>query len=250
MTPDNPQPETTAPPPPPPADHHPFPFWNYQDLLVLISVFLPILLFSVVIAQLLSAIIPLGRAFAGLLAQSVLYLLVFSVLYGILHIRYRQPFWESLGWKPLLFTTSAMCLMGGPVLALSLGYLGYIIRTPEISLPFSQMLDNRPTLLLFFLFVVVLGPLCEELGFRGFLMPLLVRSLGSAGGIVLTGVLFGFLHAPEYSWSWRHVLLVSLAGCVFGWVRYKTGSTAAAAYVHSTFNLTQFAAFLAQSRTA
>ena len=250
MTPDNPQPETTAPPAPPPATHLPTPFWTYQDLLVLISVFLPILLFSVVIAQLLSAIIPLGRAFAGLLAQSVLYLLVFSVLYGILHVRYRQPFWESLGWKPLRSSTSALCLMGGPVLALSLGYLGYIIRTPEISLPFSQMLDNRPTLLLFFLFVVVLGPLCEELGFRGFLMPLLVRSLGAASGIVLTGVLFGLLHAPEYSWSWRHVLLVSLAGCVFGWVRYKTGSTAAAAYVHSTFNLTQFAAFLAQSRTA
>jgi membrane protease YdiL (CAAX protease family) len=111
------------------------------------------------------------------------------------------------------------------------------------------MLDNRPTVLLFSIFVVILGPLCEELAFRGFLLPLFVRSLGAAAGVVVTGLLFGCLHAPEYSWSWRHVLLVSLAGCVFGWVRYQTRSTAAATYMHSTYNLTQFAAFVAQSRT-
>jgi CAAX protease family protein len=124
-----------------------------------------------------------------------------------------------------------------------------MLRTPEISLPFQQMLDNRPTVLLFSIFVVILGPLCEELAFRGFLLPLFVRSLGAAAGIIVTGLLFGCLHAPEYSWSWRHVLLVSLAGCVFGWVRHQTGSTAAATYMHSTYNLTQFAAFVAQSRT-
>jgi membrane protease YdiL (CAAX protease family) len=111
------------------------------------------------------------------------------------------------------------------------------------------MLDNRPTLILFSIFVVILGPLCEELAFRGFLLPLFVRSLGAAAGIMVTGLLFGCLHAPEYSWSWRHVLLVSLAGSVFGWVRYKTGSAAASTYMHSTYNLTQFAAFVAQSRT-
>jgi membrane protease YdiL (CAAX protease family) len=45
------------------------------------------------------------------------------------------------------------------------------------------------------------------------------------------------------------MLLISLVGCVFGWAKYKTQSTATSALMHSTFNLTQFAAFLAQSRT-
>jgi len=142
-----------------------------------------------------------------------------------------------------------MCIMAGPFLAIGIGYLGYLLRTPEISLPFEQMLDNRPTLLLFSAFVIILGPLCEELAFRGFLLPLFLRSFGAAAGIVVTGLLFGCLHAPEYSWSWRHVLLVAVAGTVFGWVRYRTGSTAAATYMHSSYNLTQFAAFVVQSRS-
>jgi hypothetical protein len=206
-------------------------------------------LITILLVRALSGVIPYGKPFQGLLAQLVWYALVFGALYALLHLRYRQPFWRSLGWNMIPFSTTAMCFVGGPFLAVAIGYFGYVLRTPEISLPFHQMLDNRPTLLLFSLFVVVLGPLCEELAFRGFLLPLFVRSLGAAGGIIVTGLLFGCLHAPEYSWSWRHVLLVAVAGSVFGWVRYVTGSTTAATYMHSTYNLTQFAAFLAQSRT-
>ncbi len=96
---------------------------------------------------------------------------------------------------------------------------------------------------------MILGPVCEELAFRGFLMPLLIRSLGAAGGIVLTGVIFGSIHGYEYEWSWQFMLLISLAGCIFGWARYKTRSTIAGALMHSTFNLAQFAAFLWKTRT-
>jgi membrane protease YdiL (CAAX protease family) len=249
MTPIDPQPENPAPPVPPPTPHSPPPFWDYVDLGLFISLCFPSLLISILLLRALSGVIPYGKPFQGLLAQFIWYALAFGSLYALLRLRYRQPFWRSLGWKMLPFSTTAMCFIAGPFLAVTIGYLGYMLRTPEISLPFKQMLDNRPTVLLFSIFVVILGPLCEELAFRGFLLPLFVRSLGAAAGIIVTGLLFGCLHAPEYSWSWRHVLLVSVAGCVFGWVRHQTGSTAAATYMHSTYNLTQFAAFVAQSRT-
>jgi membrane protease YdiL (CAAX protease family) len=239
----------TDQPVPQPATEARQPFWDYQDLGLFISLCFPSLLITILLVRALSGVIPYGKPFQGLLAQLVWYVLVFGSLYALLRTRYRQPFWRSLGWKMIPFSTTAMCLVAGPFLAVAIGYLGYLLRTPEISLPFQQMLDNRPTLILFSLFVIVLGPLCEELAFRGFLLPLFVRSFGAAAGIIVTGVLFGCLHAPEYSWSWRHVLLVALAGCVFGWARYQTGSTAAAAYMHSTYNLAQFAAFVAQSRT-
>ena len=141
-----------------------------------------------------------------------------------------------------------MTLFGGPLLAIGIGYLGYMLRTPDVPTPFRQMLDNRPTFLLFAVFVIIVGPLCEELAFRGFLMPLFMRSFGAAAGILATGALFGFLHAPEYAWSWRHVLLITAAGSAFGWVRYRTRSTAASTFMHSAYNLTQFAAFLAQGQ--
>ena len=70
-----------------------------------------------------------------------------------------------------------------------------------------------------------MAPVCEELMFRGFLQPLLVRSLGAAAGILATALPFGLLHFQEYGNSWRHVLLISLSGVAFGWMRHATGST-------------------------
>jgi len=249
MTPTDPVPESSAPQIPQPAPHIPPPFWDYLDLGLFVSLIFPSLLITILAVRALSGFIPYGKPFQGLLAQLIWYALVFGSLYALLRLRYGQPFWRSLGWKTLPSRTTMMFFVAGPFLAVAIGYLGYVLRTPDISLPFDQMLDNRPTLILFSVFVVILGPLCEELAFRGFLLPLFVRSLGAGAGIIVTGLLFGCLHAPEYSWSWRHVLLVSVAGCVFGWVRYLTGSIAAAIYMHSTYNLTQFAAFVAQSRT-
>jgi membrane protease YdiL (CAAX protease family) len=224
------------------------PFWNYLDLAFFISLGLPALLISAGIVRGFAGALHLGKPFQGLLAQLIWYVLIFSALYGLLRLRYNEPFWRSLGWNILPVQTTILIFLAGPILALTLGYLGYLLRAPDIKLPFDQMLEDRPTTILFAVFVVILGPLCEELAFRGFLMPLLMRSLGAVPGIVATSVLFGGVHAYEYAWSWRHVLLISTAGMVFGWVRYRTGSTAASTFLHSTYNLTQFAAFMAQAR--
>jgi len=222
------------------------PFWNYQDLLLFLASVFPALLVAALVVRSTRLAQSFGKPFEGLLAQLIWYALVFGVLYALLRGRYGKSFWRSLGWK-FPFSGMVLVLFGGPILALAIGYLGYVLRTPDIEMPFRQMLDNRPTLILFAIFVVVLGPLCEELAFRGFLMPLFIRSFGAAIGIAVTGILFGCLHAPEYDWSWRHVLLIAVAGTVFGWIRYRTNSTTASTLMHSAYNLTQFAAFLAQS---
>jgi uncharacterized protein len=240
--------ESPATSPQPPVTPR-VPFWNYQDLLFFLSLCFPSLLIAVLIVRAFSGLLHFGKPFQGLLAQLVWYALVFSALYALLRVRYGQPFWRSLGWTFPVAAVAAS-LLAGPLLAIVLSLLGNVLRTPEIPLPFQQMLQDRPTIILFAIFVVILGPLCEELAFRGFLMPLLMRSFGPATGIIATGLLFGSLHGPEYGWHWQHALLISAAGMVFGWVRFKTGSTAAAAFMHSTYNLTQFAALLAQNRTA
>jgi membrane protease YdiL (CAAX protease family) len=221
------------------------PFWDYQDLLFFVSLCLPSLLVSMLLVRFLAPV-SLGKPFQGLLGQLVWYVLIFGSLYGLLRIRYDQPFWRSLGWR-FPFRGMGWTLFGGPLLAFAIAILGFLLRTPDIQMPFRQMLGNRPTVVLFAIFVVILGPLAEELAFRGFLMPLVIRSFGPAIGIVATGVVFGGLHAYEYSWSWRHVLLIAAAGTTFGWVRYKTGSIAASIFMHATYNLTQLAAFFAQA---
>jgi membrane protease YdiL (CAAX protease family) len=222
-------------------------FWDYQDLAILLGAGFVSLAASFVALAVFSRFLPFGKPFQALVAQLLFYALFLASMYALLKVRYGQPFWISLGWK-VPFRGTLIALIGGPFLAITMGYIGHLIRTPDIQLPFHEMLADLPTTILFGVLVVGLGPLFEELTFRGFLMPLLVRSLGPAGGILLTALLFGALHAPEYRWSWQHILLVSLAGAVFGLVRQTTGSTAAATFMHCTYNLTQFAAFLIQNK--
>ncbi len=231
------------PQPPVPNPQSQSPFWDYGDLLL----FVLLLIASLAVSLLLGvAFRKFSIPMRLLLAQILWYALAFSALKALLLFRYDRPFWQSLGWRPIRFVAAAGALLAGPLMALSVGLLGSALHTPEINLPFEEMLGSTGTKILLGILVVILGPVAEELAFRGFLMPLLIRSLGAAGGIVLTGVIFGSAHGYEYQWSWQYMLLVSVVGCLLGWARYKTQSTIASALMHSTFNLTQFVAFLAQ----
>jgi membrane protease YdiL (CAAX protease family) len=113
-------------------------------------------------------------------------------------------------------------------------------------MPLMDLLRDRVSLILVGAVAVTLGPLCEELAFRGFLLPLLIRSLSALPGILITALLFASLHGPEYAWSWRHLLLITLAGVAFGWMRYRSGSTATATVMHAAYNLTFFVGMVAQ----
>jgi membrane protease YdiL (CAAX protease family) len=225
------------------------PFWDYTDLFVFAMLLFASLGMSLIFAILLMKFTTLAVGWKLILPQLVLYALGLTGLAAIFRFRYDQPLWRSLDWKPISLSMTLSTLFAGPVLALTLGLIGAVLHPPEIELPFQQMLGSNATTISLGIVVVILGPLCEELAFRGFLMPLLVRSLGTAIGIVITGLIFGSMHGYEYQWSWQYVLLISLAGCVFGWAKYKTHSTAAAAFMHSTFNLAQFAGFLWRIRT-
>jgi uncharacterized protein len=113
--------------------------------------------------------------------------------------------------------------------------------------PQSAFCCRHPTsLALVALFGVTLGPLFEELFFRGFLQPLLVRSLGAAAGILVAAIPFGLLHFQEYGNSWRHVVLISLAGAAFGAMRHFTNSTKASTLMHASYNALFFIALLVQ----
>jgi hypothetical protein len=111
----------------------------------------------------------------------------------------------------------------------------------------EDLIKGRASLLLLGFFAVTLGPLCEELAFRGFLQPLLVATFGAVGGVLLQAVPFAVLHGAEYAWSWQQLILMFVAGSAFGWMRHRTGSTAASTYMHAGFNLVVFAGMLLDS---
>jgi CAAX protease family protein len=227
MTPEPPKPE--------------YPFWSYLDLLMFVVAALPCWFVGSLLAGLFSSMLPAFKSAALWIGMLAIYILWFGCLFLILRTKYDRPFWESLGWI-VPDRGKAIVFFGGPALAISVGLLGIVLRTPPNEMPlFRKLLHDPLSIVLFGIFSTVLGPITEELAFRGFIMPLFIRSFGPAAGIVLTALPFALLHGPQYGWTWQYVVLVCVAGIAFGWVRYRTGSTVASAIMHGTYNLTFFA---------
>ena len=218
------------------------PFWRWEDFFLFLGAILPCWAVSAIVVR-VSGIRQTPAQ--TLVFQSAFFALLLAVLYVVIAIRYRQPFWRSLGWvnpgRGMWF-----CIVGAPALAFAAAALGVVLRAPPIPNLIEEMISGRASLIIVMLFVVVIGPVYEELLFRGFLYPLLAKSFGAAAGIVLSALPFALLHGPQNQWSWQHMTLVGLAGLTFGFARYKTGSTAAAAILHCGYNLTQFAGYLLQ----
>ena len=232
-------PEPSASEPPSPQRAETYPFWGYLDLaafvlIALLGAFLEALLLSPLIKN------PHIRlVYVELPAQFILYAFLLWMLSVIFRRYYGRPFWQSVRWTSPGVSYSV--LVGyGIGLAFAVMIASVLLKTPDTDSPMKELLSDKGSALLLALFGTTLGPICEEILFRGFLQPLLVRSLGPALGILLAALPFGLLHLAQYGNSWRHVLLITLAGAAFGWVRHRTGSTKAAAVMHAAYNLVFF----------
>ena len=76
------------------------------------------------------------------------------------------------------------------------------------------------------LFATLIGPLFEEIVFRGFLQPLLVQNFRETGGVTLTALLFASLHGPH---PFLPLFCLSL---LLGWLKLHTQRLAAPFCVH------------------
>jgi len=218
-----------------------YPFWTYEDLGLFIGSLIPIFFLAWVVVSIFPMPSPAVRA---LIYQSLVYVSLLGVMYLLVAWRYREPFWRSLCWVP--FRLPFLCAAAGPALAFAISYLGGILRAPPVPSPIEALISDRRSVVVMMLFLTVVGPIFEELTFRGFLFPLLARTVGPWIGILLAALPFAVIHGPQYRWSWQQITLVGLAGVFFGVVRYKAKSTAAATLVHMGYNATFFIGFMVQ----
>lgn len=218
------------------------PIWGYRDLALFLSAVLPSLALAAMLSRASRMVAPgwfFSDAVRTLVFQSFMYVFLLGALYLVVAWRYGEPFLTSLGWT-FPIPRAFLVLTAGPALAVALSALGVILRAPQDSSQIEILIKSRASLAAIILFGVVLAPIVEEMLFRGFLLPLLVRSMGPWLGILLTAVPFALLHGVQNQWAWQPVLLIGIAGIAFGYVRYKTGSTTAAFLMHSAYNAMGF----------
>lgn len=75
----------------------------------------------------------------------------------------------------------------------------------------------------------------EEFFFRGWLQPILRRSLSGAQAILITALLFAASHSVIQLQWWHFAIF--FPACVFGWLREKTGTITASVLFHAVSNV-------------
>jgi len=181
-----------------------------------------------------------SRPIIPITANVLLYVLIILFLYVSIAILKNLPFWRTFGWRKLIPVSGApsnpwVYFAMGIGLSLCVAIVSSRIKTPE-NLPIEELFKSRVGAFLLMGMAVLIAPLVEETVFRGYLYPLFARDLGVAPGIVITGVLFGLMHAPQLGFTWGLVAMLIAVGTIFTFARARAGTVLASYLLHLGYN--------------
>jgi membrane protease YdiL (CAAX protease family) len=223
------------------------PVWSGWDVLVIAAATLGIML----LVQFVTVLV--ARHFAyphnsfsdvaqkpllALVSELLAYLIVAIYMALLIEVKYHTRFWQAMRWNwPGI---GGVSFLGIGVLMLGLDMLGRFLPIPK-TMPFDQFFERPLDAYLTAVFAITLGPLMEELFFRGFLYPIVARRMGAFWAVVLTSIAFGLIHSPQYGFSWAAVLIVCLVGVVLTTIRAVTKSVGSSFLAHVGYNGTLMA---------
>lgn len=225
-------------PAPPPRD----PVWSGLDVFRLLIMAL-VILFACVFAML--AVVPgatlktrwirlAASPELGIIAQMLAWLVLLGYMYILVTKERRSPrFWKAIHWN---WPANIWPFLGGGLVMQGVFLLLARFFPFPKETPFDVLLRRPTTVILIAVFAVTLGPLMEELFFRGFLYPVVARRFGIGTGISVSALGFGLMHAAQYGYSWASVFLIFLVGVVLGIVRARKNSVAAGFLMHAAYN--------------
>ncbi len=159
--------------------------------------------------------------------QLTISLFLIGSLYAIIRLRHGHQVWTLLGWVWPGRIHLVAALLGGIGLGIGVDIIAHATT------PTTHVIHMWNLILLDGL----LGPIIEESLFRGCLLPVVARASGPTIGISVTAVLFATLHPVSTFAQW---FCFVTTGTAFGWIRVKSGSTAASTLMHAIYNATLF----------
>jgi membrane protease YdiL (CAAX protease family) len=176
------------------------------------------------------------------LGFSISYAVIIMVLAYFITIKYRQPFFSALGIKTRAILKAVLLGLASYIsylpllflaLLISMGISEFFKMAPEEN-PLLNVfsIEGRPWLLFYFvLCVCIIGPIIEELFFRGFLYPALRKKTGVLLSVLLSSVFFSLLHMTFIGF-----LPIFFLGILLAYIYERSGNIIASIAIHIIHN--------------
>jgi membrane protease YdiL (CAAX protease family) len=225
-----------------------FPVWTGWDVVKITIISIVSLVFFSLLVLMIATGLPMFKtttlkdlstdARLAVVSQILAYAATFWFVYRLIARHYAVSFGPGLHWR---WPGSRWLgyLLGGVVVAMLIQALARFLPIPK-QMPIDQFFRTPAAAWSLALFGTFVAPLTEELYFRGLLFPVLKRSIGLNGSLIITAFGFALLHAAQLGMAWAPVLVLFLVGLILTMVRAATHSLAASTLMHIGYNATLF----------
>jgi hypothetical protein len=205
--------------------------------------------------------------------EAILYLVTLALSLAVFPLIWDKGFFAGVQWR------GAMVLrLHWRLIAIALGCIVLAVIDDKLlpgpaNAPIDDMFRSPGSAWLMFGFGITFAPFCEEMGFRGFLLPALATAwdwtvekstgrpaspLDSNGhpqwsipamvvASIATSLPFALLHAEQTKWAVGPFLLLVSVSLILCAVRLKTRSLACSTLVHACYNFILFSTAMVAS---
>lgn len=142
---------------------------------------------------------------------------------------------DYLGLGPVSLGDTVRWLVVAAIVVVQLDLVLYLAKGELMPAYWIEIYRSAVSAPLFWLTLIVVAPLFEEVFFRGFLFEGLRRSwIGSAGAVAVTSILWVLVHGEEDPLQMGAILIF---GVVLGIARLRTGSIRTSFAMHALNNV-------------
>ena len=228
---------------PPPQEPHREPPWSGGDvtrigLLLFVLPFLVVPFVALAAKHIFYPTVPwltvAQKPWIALTTQFFWYLAILIYMIMFVEGKFHRRFWEAIQWN---WPRNWALLVPIGMVMVSLQGLERFFKIPK-HIPMEEFLATPLAAVMVAILAVTLGPLMEELFFRGFLYPVLARRFGTTVGVLATAVGFALIHGAQLAFAWGLVLIIFIVGFVLTIVRANTNSVGSSFVVHVAYNST------------
>lgn len=210
--------------------------WGIYDV---VFVYFCIFILSIIfVGGMLYSNLDVDRTFFSIVFQTLLSFSILVLIYGVVSKKYNVPFKKAFG---ISFTRMPSFINAGILITAIIiitttviGVLFSLFFGAKSQSPYSDMPIEK--FRWFTLLAIFFAPVVEEIFFRGFMQPALIKRTGVYLGIIITAVIFGISHTQYFDFG-SAMISVTAIGLILGIARHKTGSVMPGVFAHFFNNL-------------